>query len=299
MSDHQKTYYEYGTLNDSLPNGIPNTPLNINPGLKLKKEEESTNIVINEDIVINEKEDREQESSLRPKAKSIVFWGEDPNILLKQEYILEFYPSENMTYEQKLNAVTRLVIVITILSYYYTKSVRFLFIGIITLVFIYVLHSYKQNEDNKKKKVVKIDENFDNANVGKIKNIIHKQAQFQQPSPDNPFGNVLNTDIEFHPLRKPAPPAFNENVNKQILEQAKQLVRNSNPDQPDITDKLFKDLGDQYTFEQSMRQFVSNPATTIPNDQGAFSDFCYGTMISCKEDNSDACARNTVRYTNY
>ena len=299
MSDHQKTYYEYDTLKDSLPNGIPNTPLNINPGLKLKKEDESTNIVINEDNVINEKENAQQENVFHPKTKPILFWGEDPNILLKQEFILEFYPSENMTYEQKLNAVTRLVIVITILSFYYTKSMRFLFIGIITLVFIYILHSYKQNEENKKKKVVKIDENFDNANVGKIKNIIHKQAQFQQPSPDNPFGNVLNTDIEFHPLRKPAPPAFNENVNKQILEQAKQLVRNSNPDQPDITDKLFKDLGDQYTFEQSMRQFVSNPATTIPNDQGAFSDFCYGTMISCKEDNSDACARNTVRYTNY
>lgn len=299
MSDHQKTYYEYGTLKDSLPNGIPNAPLNINPGLKLKKEEESTNIVANEDVIMNKMANDDEKKMSLLKVNTIPFWGEDPNIILKQEYILEFYPSENMTYEQKLNAVTRLVIVITILSYYYTKSIRFVFIGAITLVFIYILHGYKQNENGKKNRIVNTEESFDNANIQKIKNIVHKQVQFQQPSSDNPLGNVLNTDIEFHPLRKPAPPAFNENINKQILDQAKQFVKNANPDQPDITDKLFKDLGDQYTFEQSMRQFVSNPATTIPNDQGAFSDFCYGTMISCKEDNNDACLRNNARYTNY
>ena len=297
MSDHQKTYYEYDTSDNSLPKGIPNAPVNINPGFKIKKEIDNTNIMADEDIV-KEKPIKHREPPLI-KEKMIPFWGDDPNVLLKQEYILEFYPSENMLYEQKLNAITRLVIIITILSYYYTKSIRFIFIGIVTLVFIYILYIYKQNENNKKNKVVNVEETFDNSNVEKIKKIIHKQAMFQQPCPENPLGNVLNTDIEFHPLRKPAPPAFNENINKQILEQAKQVVRNSNPDQPDITDKLFKDLGDQFTFEQSLRPFHSNPATTIPNDQGAFSDFCYGTMISCKEDNSDACARNNARYTNY
>ena len=32
-----------------------------------------------------------------------------------------------------------------------------------------------------------------------------------------------------------------------------------NPDQPNMSDKLFKDLGDQLGFEQSLRQFNSNP----------------------------------------
>ena len=83
------------------------------------------------------------------------------------------------------------------------------------------------------------------------------------------------------------------------LEQAKQLVREANPDQPDITDKLFKSLGDQFEFEQSLRPFYSNPSTTIPNDQQSFAEFCYGSMISCKEGNNFACARNTSHYTNY
>ena len=83
------------------------------------------------------------------------------------------------------------------------------------------------------------------------------------------------------------------------LENAKKLVVEANPDQPDIADKLFKDLGEQYTFEQSLRPFHSNPSTTVPNDQKAFSEFCYGSMVSCKEGNPFACSRNMPRYNNY
>ena len=72
-----------------------------------------------------------------------------------------------------------------------------------------------------------------------------------------------------------------------------------NPDQPDISDKLFRDLGEQYVFEQSLRQFTSNPSTTIPNDQAGFAEFAYGSMVSCKEGNLFACARNLPKYTNY
>lgn len=312
MSDHQKTYFEYDNSIDSLPNGIPNKSINLNmsnPGFKIKTENEgfssqSENVPIrmSSDIDINEDSinfTRNNATKINKNENHIPFWSEDPNILLKQDHVLEFYPSENMSYEQKLNAITRLVIVITIFSYYVTRNSRFIFIGLITLLFIYILYNYKTNENSKKKKINNIEETFDNSGIGKLKKIMHKQTVFQPPNSENPLGNVLNTDIEFHPLRKPAPPAFNENINAQIMEQAKQVVRNANPDQPDITDKLFKDLGDQYTFEQSLRPFYSNPATTIPNDQGAFSDFCYGTMISCKEENNDACMRNQGRYTNY
>ena len=37
----------------------------------------------------------------------------------------------------------------------------------------------------------------------------------------------------------------------------------------------------------------------LANDQGAFAEFCYGSMISCKDGNLFACARNTSHYTNY
>ena len=62
--------------------------------------------------------------------------------------------------------------------------------------------------------------------------------------------------------------------------------------------KLFKDAGSELMFEQSLRPFNSNPSTTIPNDQAGFAEFCYGSMISCKEGNQFACARNLARHTN-
>ena len=38
-------------------------------------------------------------------------------------------------------------------------------------------------------------------------------------------------------------------------------------DQPDIESKLFKDLGDNFDFEQSMRPFYATANTKVPNDQ--------------------------------
>jgi hypothetical protein len=120
---------------------------------------------------------------------------------------------------------------------------------------------------------------------------------FDTPTSKNPFSNVLVTDYEFNPQKKPALPSYPEDVNNEILFQAKKLVNEMNPSQPNLSDKLFKGLGDEMDFEQSLRQFNSNPATTIPNDQRAFAEFCYGSMVSCKEGNLFACAKNATRYT--
>ena len=228
----------------------------------------------------------------------IPFWSNDPNILFRSEYIFEFFPVEHMTYEQKLNAVSRGIILIAILTFLFSRSIRILVVSAITLFAIFMLYFYQQREKDKSSKL--IEETFANqANDVLKKYSISKDNVFDEPTSSNPFGNVLVTDYEYNPEKKPAPPSFNININDKILKQAKQLVSELNPDQPDISDKLFKDLGEQYVFEQSLRQFSSNPSTTIPNDQTGFAEFCYGSMVSCKEGNLFACARNLDRYTNY
>jgi len=117
------------------------------------------------------------------------------------------------------------------------------------------------------------------------------------PDSGNPLSNVLMTDYDYNPYKKPAAPSYNNDINDEILAKTKEFVANANPTQPDITDKLYRDLGDEMVFEQSMRQFYSNPSSTIPNDQNSFSEFCYGGMISCKEGNMFACAKNLSRHT--
>ena len=239
------------------------------------------------------------------KTKYIPFWGENPNVLFASKYVMEFFPTENMTYEQKLNSVTRTIIIMTLISTILYGGVRHLIIGAITIGSIFILHYYHQKEKVKvdsKKVIAEVKEGFENPAMDFLtqdgKAIPEDIEIFNEPEPSNPFSNVMMTDYDYNPNKKPAPAAFNQKVNDKILNSAKQMVAESNPDQPDIADKLFKDLGDQYVFEQSLRPFSSNPSTTIPNDQQAFSEFCYGSMISCKEGNNFACARNLSRHTN-
>ena len=246
---------------------------------------------------ISEKKQNEGEPATPP------FWFDNPNILFDKNYFFEFFPIEPMSYNQKLNAITRLIIILSIIGFVLSRSIRILIISGITIFAIFLFHYYheKEKKKNETKKIVldKI-ENFDNPAMAYLKetgNTIPTDV-FDVPNPSNPFSNVLITDYDYNPNKKPAPPAFNTSVNNNILKQAKQLVLNANPDQPDLADKLFKDLGEQYVFEQSLRPFHSNPSTTIPNDQGAFAEFCYGGMISCKEGNKFACARNLSRHIN-
>jgi Ca2+/Na+ antiporter len=228
----------------------------------------------------------------------IPFWVYNPNILLDSRYINEFFPIETMLYEQKLNAISRTVIFLTIIVFLFTHSFRILVISGITLFSIYMLYQYNEKETQKKTK--ETFENQSNVILDRYNFTEKDKAEvFQEPQPENPFGNVLIPEYEYNPNRKPAPPSFNDNVNDTILKQAKKMVSELNPDQPDISDKLFTDLGDNLIFEQSLRQFVSNPSTTIPNDQTGFAEFCYGSMISSKDGNLFALARNLPRYNNY
>ena len=246
----------------------------------------SDNLEINTDEISKNKESIQN---------IIPFWSENPNILLNNEFLFEFFPVEKMSFEQKLNAISRTVILLTLITFLYTKSVRILIIGGISLFFIFMLHKSKkvENDEIKKKK-----EGFYQSEESESPADPFKTADlnnvFREPDSANPFGNVLVTDYIYDPKRKPAPPAFNQKVNEDIIEKAKEVVRNANPDQPDITEKLFKDLGDQYVFEQSLRPFHSTASTTIPNDQQSFSEFCYGSMVSCKEGNAFACAKNNA-----
>jgi len=253
--------------------------------------------------VINDQLDNFSDFNVDNNIEKVPIFTENPNVLFQQKYIFEFFPVDSMTYEQKLNAIARTVIVLTVVSFAFTQNIRTLLVGVITLGAVFVMYFYheKERKKNDSKKLTDTKEGFEGPALAYyVENNIPIPADvFTTPDSSNPFSNVLMTDYEYNPNKKPAPPAFNKNINEQILTQAKKLVNEANPDQPDLSNKLFKDLGEQMEFEQSLRQFNSNPATTIPNDQGAFAEFCYGSMISCKEGNKFACARNLSRHTLY
>ena len=227
---------------------------------------------------------RPQKSLKESMENTVPFWGEDPNVLLDSRFATEFFPVESMDYNQKLNAVTRVVIVMTAVSFLITQNARLLVVSIITLVSVFVLHKFKSDADARKRG--RRAEGFGARQDSTVR--------FQTPSAKNPFSNVMPEDYANATDKLPAAPLDDPEIEVQVLSKTQNMIDSANFGQPDISAKLFRDLGEQLTLEQSMRPFYSMPSTTIPNDQKAFLDFCYGDMASCKTGNAFACARATV-----
>jgi hypothetical protein len=217
------------------------------------------------------------------------FWLNNPNNLFKSGEITHVWPSPEMSFEAKLNAITRLVILITLLGYLLTQKTKIILSGILTLGAIVLLYIIKTKDG--------IKEAFTTRD---LYNII--KTEFTEPTQTNPGMNVLLTEIDDNPHRKRAAPAFNPIVEEDINKKTKQFVVQNFDDTTAIDERLFKDLGDNFNFDQSMRSWHSTANTTIPNDQKSFTDFCYGDMISCRDETNNelACTRNMPpRWTNY
>ena len=249
----------------------------------------------------------------------IPFWINDPTILFNKNYLGEIWPHSSMNYEQKLNSITRLVFIITLLGYLTTFSNKILISGAITIGIIVGLYkSRKQKITNSL-----IQENFDvNGNVvsGLYDDSVKSHFQppimidnpetletylkedFKEGNKKNPFSNVLMTEYLDDPNRKAAPPAFNVDVDEDITKTVKKSVQFMNPGIKNTNKQLYSSLTDQFYLDQSNRSFFSTPNTKIPNDQGAFAKFLYGDMPSGKEDTEEGkiqAVKDNYRYILY
>jgi hypothetical protein len=251
----------------------------------------------------------------------IQFWSNDPTIIMNKDYILEVWPTPKMTFEQKLNAISRLIIILTILGFIFTMSTKLLLVGIITLIVIFALYNSRKQKVTKEMFQNRIAENnnpgnalssIENSGIGKIgggEKIVNPEtleeflrADFEPNTKANPFANVLLTDIGDNPDRKSAPPSFNPDVYEDITHSVKKMVQKLNPGIKNTNKQLFGDLGENFYLDQSNRNFFSTANTRIANDQGAFAEFLYGTMPSSKESGPLSAMQrvaDSYRYTLY
>ena len=222
---------------------------------------------------------------------TISFWTNEPTILFNKEYIFELWPTTDMCYEQKLNAVTRLVILISILGYILTMSKRILVVGFLTLIVIFVLFKMRKQKITKEMvnegfKVL-TRENSEQADPSFVNPVTLEsvlKADYKEGNRKNPFSNVLLTQIEDDPERKSAPPSFNVSVDEDITKNVKRSVQMMNPGIKNTNKQLFGDLYQQFELDQSNRVFYSTPNTNVqPGDQASFSQYLYGNMPSAKE----------------
>lgn len=238
----------------------------------------------------------------------IPFWGNDPFILLNKDYIFELLPSPKMTYEQKINSITRLILLLTLLGYIFTFSSRLIIVCLITITIIYTLYKYKISKDNNYPEGHPAMEGFNTIDkqVSIMDPITLKKfvkSEFKEGNKKNPFSNVLLTEITDDPNRKSAPPAFNEVIDTDITANIKKSVQFMNPGIENTNKQLFSSLTDNFYLDQSNRSFFSTANTRVSNDQGAFANFLYSDLkFTSKEstpEGSIARVQDSYRHTLY
>jgi hypothetical protein len=104
--------------------------------------------------------------------------------------------------------------------------------------------------------------------------------EYTPPTARNLFMNVLLEEIKYNPGRPQAAPVNNPEV-KQTLDDYFRV-------------QWFSDPTDVFGKNQSQRQFVTMPSTTVPNSQGDFANWLYKIPgKTCKEGGREACLAGT------
>lgn len=134
------------------------------------------------------------------------FWLKNPSCLFDE---LTVIPTENMTLAEKMNAITRLVILIFIimLIFEYKYSIHFLLIAILLIIIYY----YSKKKENKKKKT-KFEryytKNSHSEDTGEEVEGINEEVELSpegieylkkrvdKPNPRRPYPNHIPSDME-------------------------------------------------------------------------------------------------------
>ena len=222
------------------------------------------------------------------------FWSNDPTILFNKESILQIWPTQPLTFEAKLNTISRIVIIMSLLGFIFTKNWNLIIIGIVTLAIIFTLYKLRKQILVSKKEGFTVNPSIQPSALSPapmlkdpvtLENVL--RTNFHPTTKKNPFGNVLLTEINDDPNRLAAAPSFNPDVYDEIDSAVKKQTQMLNPGIINTNKQLYGDLYQNYELDNSMMQFYSTANSRVTNDQGAFSNWLYGNMPSGKSSGPD------------
>jgi hypothetical protein len=167
-------------------------------------------------------------------------WFQDPKNLFTKENWNLFVPTPTMTIPSALNAVVRFTCYFTVLLFVATHDSSYMMLLPAVLFLTFALHTLFPNG----KKI----EEYMNAKSGK----------FTEPTENNPFMNVLLTEIGDNPDRPDAAPTNKKEIRAKI---AKAFQH---------TNDIYMDTTDMFDQTQAMRTFHTLQSATVPNDQDGF-----------------------------
>jgi len=181
------------------------------------------------------------------------FWIDQPKLLFHSNYIHEIWMYERMNMNEKLNAMTRLIIVLSLLGYICFNRSLFIVMGLILIGAIVLIYKRKN-----------VFEGMTDTNSIVL--------------PNNPLNNVLMTDYKENPKLLPNHPEYTEKLEDTINQSALTSILKQNTDNKDIQ-KSFVSSRDKFEFEQSMRPFFTNPVNSVDQiEYGDFLKYCFGKL---------------------
>jgi hypothetical protein len=207
-----------------------------------------------------------------------VFWGNNPGILFQKKLLTQFFPRKFMNNDQKLNAISRLLIYISLALSFYKGNSIYILLGIVGLLSIWIWNYYgNQSIDGETEGMVS--EGSSPLFKKKLPN-----TKYVPPTRCNPFMNPMPMGISSKRPRE---------------SKLKEPESDYDKVQSEIEDKfnsgLFKPVSDVFGRESSQRQFYTLPNTSEANDQDTFAKWLYSSPATCKEGNGEACIQHNPR----
>jgi len=197
-----------------------------------------------------------------------MFWTQDISLLIKPE----LFPTGDMSFDEKTNALTRLTIFICLVLSLVLHDSRIILLMIILVLLIFIVQRYIQD----------FGENTEEFLVDNKIDVVDNKI-CTRPTKDNPFMNpsMSNIDVFYDSDVSGAcqsfTPAVEANINK-IYDEG-----------------MFINSDDLYNRDTGKRQFYTVPGSKIPNDQSIFANWLYNRGASCKENNGIRCYNNMYR----
>ena len=197
-------------------------------------------------------------------------WFRNPSHLFAKNKVLIFWPLAKQTPVERLNAATRFILYTMAILYVINRDIRVIYLGL--TVIMVMASMFLAGGIKEAMRPASFEEE------GVRFNATTPGQKCEQPTKENPMGNVLITDYTDNPKRTAA--CYYPTVKDKV----KKLLNQGTPvDQADVYSSR----------NQSFRAFYTMPSTTIPNDQGAFARAAYGPVVDkvCRSDGG-ACYPN-------
>ena len=197
------------------------------------------------------------------------FWLNDISILYNRNHVLEIFPSSSFDIIRKLNAIFRFSIYYSLLVFLYNRNnTNVFYIPIVVGILTYIV--YKKNNS------IQVDDALINSINGNKESVQDMGSSCRIPTKDNPFMNPQLSDFGNNVDVKESCSSFdNKGIQRKIDEY--------------FDEGIFKDYSDIFNNKNSQRQFFTVPGKDVPNDQGSFAQWLYGSPPTCKEGNQIDC----------